>query len=479
LQNICIWAILRKENFFFFFFILLVSAKRILLFGNAPLPDETDGIRDAGGLRTDMFDNILRQSGHSVFLFLIKKNKDLKDNIDRTISTTTTKYICGRDDHNIVNQARKVAKIFDPNIAVGVNLFPSFVASQALSRNIPLWSDLNGWAMAEAQGQANWTMSNSQIPFVWRQERAVIDRCDKFSTVSTAQKYAVYGELAGRGRIRRETWGYSFVHSIPNTTRWFESDSVSSQTPLFRGTKVPKDAIVLCNIGGYNAWCDVKTLFNALEDSMNKNPLLHFVSTGGKIAGVADAPFARFLKMVEGSPEKHRFHFLGWIPTEDIPKMYTESDIGLNADIFCLETETGARNRINEMMKFGLPIITTLGSEIAKVVKETRSGEVVESGDWRKFSEAILRLGASKSLRQVLSENGKIVHSTTLSPENIFSDFVDWTSSPTMSPDSTVSTLSVNSFPFLSAGIRYWKTYGLWRTMRKGVQFISRMFSYK
>lgn len=66
-----------------------------------------------------------------------------------------------------------------------------------------------------------------------------------------------------------------------------------------------------------------------------------------------------------------------------------KAHLGINVDKMCVETLTGARNRINEMMKFGLPVVTTAGTEIAEDVEKVGAGLAVQSGDCLALAEAI------------------------------------------------------------------------------------------
>jgi len=149
-------------------------------------------------------------------------------------------------------------------------------------------------------------------------------------------------------------------------------------------------------VGGYNTWVDEETLFAAVEGAMAKNADIYYISTGGEIEGLDDSTYARFRAKVAKSEFKERFIFLGWIETAQIPSLYLSVDAGINVDLLCVETETGARNRINEMMKFGLPVITTLGSEIASEVGRAGAGLTVTSGDISGLTAAILEMAVDQ-----------------------------------------------------------------------------------
>ena len=126
--------------------------------------------------------------------------------------------------------------------------------------------------------------------------------------------------------------------------------------------------------GGYNTWTDVDLLYDALSTAMEEVPSLVFVSTGGAIEGHDEVTFERFRRKTQIGAASERFHFAGWVPTAEVPSYYFESDLGINVDGLNYETLFGARNRLNEMMKVGLPILTTTGTEISHVISNHRLG---------------------------------------------------------------------------------------------------------
>ncbi len=289
---------------------------------------------------------------------------------------------------------------FKPDLILGVNTYPSYLACR-LKTNAPIWADLNGWIMAEAEAQAFKMQSDAYLPHYFEFEKTILKRADKFSAVSKREEYALLGSLAWAGRLNASNFGTEMVCTIENGTEDFLSDKVlsegeadflngealsegeaknfSSDKALKGGaengansepsesvvSKISKDKFNILWLGGYNTWVDEELLFKGVEMAMENCPELEFVSTGGAIAGLDNKTFERFLNWVNASKYKDRFKFLGWVKTSEIPLIYEACSLGLNIDRICVETITGARNRINEMMKFSLPVLTTLGSEIA------------------------------------------------------------------------------------------------------------------
>jgi glycosyltransferase involved in cell wall biosynthesis len=329
---------------------------------------------------------------------------------------------------------------------------------------------LNGWIMAEVQAQSFELQHNDYLQNAWEQERTILQRADAFSVVSTPQKYATYGELAGLGRLSREVFGKELVTVFPNVPQNKPAEQ-KKLPPYIRGKKVPENAFVLGQIGGFNNWLDEKSLFEGVERSMAEDSDIFFVSSGGVIAGVANSPFGRFQKRVAASRYANRFIFLGWIAAEDIPALYAESDIGIMADISCLETETGARNRLTEMLSFGLPILTTRGSEVAADIDRWECGKVVESGDSIKIKEAILELKKNVELRKTYRDNSRQICRTLLKNEVVMSPLLEWIQSTAVLTHQFRQNLSPSSFfPKIQGAFRYLHEKGFrkfWQKLRQ------------
>jgi glycosyltransferase involved in cell wall biosynthesis len=325
--------------------------KKLLIICNSPMPEDICENRPAAGIRSYQF--LKACTGKYEIKCVAIEMAPVEKAFDETIVRI------GKENFA---QVQNVHDEFKPDLILGVNTYPSYVAC-GLHTEAPIWADLNGWIMAEAQAQAYKIGGDSFLPHYFEYEKRILARADKFSAVSHRQADAILGSLAWAGRLNNANFGTEMVCTIPNWTEDFLSDKNGVDHGAL--AKIPSGKFNLLWLGGYNTWVDEELLFKGIEKAMNEIPDLHFVSTGGAISGLDDKTFARFLEMVNASRFKDRFVFLGWVKTDEIPLIYGACNVGLNIDRACVETHTGARNRINEMMKFSLPVITTLGSEIA------------------------------------------------------------------------------------------------------------------
>ncbi|MBU1152293.1 glycosyltransferase [Patescibacteria group bacterium] len=456
--------------------------KRILIIGNAPLPDENTDSRPAAGLRTWQFLKPLVGGGglgvkDTAHAFSAVKRPHFKVRLvsiampecygdgeggEKEVreSDDFVHYRVRKDDPSMMRFIQGVHDEFHPDAIIAVNTFPSWAACE-LDTRAPIWADLNGWAMAEAQAQAYKIGSNEMIAHYKEMEDSVVARADKISCVSAAQKFAVLGELACIGRLCAESFGYKFTYNIANGTQWFDEEQGEDVAEL---GGVADDDFVLAWIGGYNTWVDEMTLFKGLEDAMEKCEKLKFVSTGGGLEGLdGGGTFAKFKRMVDGSKFKDRFVFLGWVKTAEIPAIYRRANVGINVDRKCAETYTGARNRINEMMKFGLPVITTLGSEISYEVVRVGAGIGVKSGRHEDLTDAICTMyrGAGG-----YGENGAKYIEQECNYDYLMKPLLNWLVNPRPAPDRGV-VVDFGLMGRVKAGIAYVRGHGVAKFLGK------------
>ncbi len=398
---------------------------KIMIIGAGPLPNEKKGIRSAAGLRTEQFISILKK-GNKICLVTIE---------DESKSKTCRRFSVFTHFKKTKEDAKKIKKIFknfQPDILIGVNNYPSYIASQIVDKKTPFWADLNGWLMAEIQAQSKSLGSNAFIPYAYKLEKAILEKADKISVVSTPQKHAIIGELAMLGRLSRQNFCDQTISVIRNSTKKFKTDINKTKKEII---DLPKNAFVVGQIGGFNAWFDEETLFKGLEKAMKKNPKIHFITTGGAIKGVDEDSYPRFHKRIKKSKFKNHFHLLGWIKTEKIPLVYAQSNSIINTDFDCTETTMGARNRLTESLKFSKTIITTLGSEIAKEIVEHEAGLGVNNGDHKNLAEIIYKLSKDKKLQEKLVKNGQKLLKEKYSDKICMKPVLEWIKNPQLAPD--------------------------------------------
>lgn len=407
---------------------------RLLVLGAAPLPFEPQERQYAANLRTWHFTHPLIAAGHEVRLVACRLPKTYPEGIapESTSSEEGMEYVSVSGElFNDPAYLQRHHDEFEPDAVVGVNTHPA-ARAVAIDTEVPIWCDLNGWVMAEAQTKTYVYDDDRFLSHFWNLEREVLDRADVISTVSRAQAFATIGELATRGRLGSKTFGYDFVHTIPNAIAGVDYAPTSR---LIRGSLVGEDDFVVLWVGGYNTWTDVDLLYESLTSAMATVPNLQFVSTGGVIEGHDEITFTRFRERVDAGRYAGRFHFVGWVPTADVPNYYFESDLGLNVDSDNYETTFGARNRLNEMIKTGLPVLTTRGTEISYLVETEGFGLVAPMGDVDRFAERMTWAARHRDELREMADKAQEYATQHLSYEATTRALQTWAESPRRAPD--------------------------------------------
>jgi GT2 family glycosyltransferase/glycosyltransferase involved in cell wall biosynthesis len=377
------------------------TGRRFLVIGFGPLPFENERMVGALCFRTWHVTQALLDEGHEVTLVACRiegayEEEGSRPSVLRFAGEHFTYYSV---EHSVFEEGALLQRICEraqPQAMVAVHAYGAWNASR-LDSGVPLWADLNGCAMTEAQARAAVVGDESAVPQAWDWERAALLRADALSVVSERQKYAVIGELAAVGRLSGTNYGEDIVRYLPNA---IEDQPYRHRRRVLKGKLVEEDDFVVLWAGGYNTWTDVDTLFEGVTAAMREDPRVKFVSLGGAIPGRDETTFYRFRRHIEESELADRFVFTGWVPAEEVPNYYFESDVGINIDRSSYEMLIGCRYRILDMLRAGLPVITTLGTEISHVVKQERLGETFSPADAGGLRQAILTLTRDESLRR-------------------------------------------------------------------------------
>ncbi len=409
---------------------------RVLLIGMSPLPTENTSKSYAAGLRTWQFAKALTHAGHDLVLVCCRIPYVYPARLDAIVESRDAELDVLRFD---ANESALVSGNFlsgliashHPECIVGAHTFPSSLAAK-LDTNEPIWADLNGHLMAEAQVKASTYDNDFFIEHFWRMEQAILDRADSFSVVSRAQRYATLGELGTRRRLNKSTVGYEFTHVVP-----VACPPLPARPSLVsvRGTLVPDDAFIVLWSGAYNTWTDVSTLVQGLELSMATVPSLYFVSTGGQVDGHDDLTYPRLLRLIEHSRFKDRFVMRGWLPAAEIPAYQRAADVAINLDGQNLEGEFGTRNRILGWAAAGLPTVSTVACELATELDDRGWLYSFPLGDSKGLSAALLR-AASDPMERTRRAHGAASHvRERYSWQVATAPLVAWCRAPRRAPD--------------------------------------------
>ena len=356
---------------------------RVFLIGTGPLP--TDDPRELGfpQLRTRQMLLPLLDAGHEVMLAcLTRRSLSGERPAGRPVEVEVPTPKGARRMHHAVVRPdepgrflmlRDLRRDFGPDVTVTAGPFLPMAGGARAAGDEPLWVDVPGDPMCEAQAKAHRSGSVDPIHRYREMLGQALARGDRFSVISPAQRGTLVGALGLAGRLTGEALGDELVHVIPGSVDGVHgpgSGVDASRSDLPAGfPSLPRDAWVVLFCGGYNNWLDGDTMLHGLLAAMSAEPRIHFVSTGGALAGHDEGTYHRFRAGAEASDHSARFHFCGWVPTASLPAVFRRADLTLSVDRPCYEAEFGARTRILESLERGVPVASTdlcaLTSELA------------------------------------------------------------------------------------------------------------------
>ena len=433
-------------------------SRTVLVLGVGPTPPEKPSRLHAPGLRLWSLARFLARRGFEVVVGMVgfggqdeatekgserrevggkkeEKSEEHPKDEGLVAETLADNIPCYRLPYDIEAAAQRVGEIFarhQPRCVVSTTDFMNLAAVVA-RLPAPLWLDFMGQPMSERQLLADVYGSDEGLHDQWRYVLPSLLGGDRFSVCSHRQRYMLLGELGAVGRLNRHTAREDLVEVLV-PFHLFETEFEHTRDVLrnvcVRGT----DFVVLWT-GGYNTWTDVETLYEGLERAMAQHRRIVFVSTGGAIPGHDDRTFERFRQLVENSSRKSRYKLCGWVPTEDMPNYYLESNIALNVDRWSVEGQVGYRTRILDWIMAGLPVVTTVLCELTQDLADHNFLTTFRIGDPKELSIRLAALAVDCSQAIERTNKAREYLRTKLDPEVALASLAAWAADPRPAPD--------------------------------------------
>ena len=421
---------------------------KLLLLGQGPLPPEQAadqaGRLSAPSIRAWHVARALHEAGHTVALVSLKGGSGGPP-APRELAPGVRLY--SLYEAAITGQAalENLENSFQPDAAVAISAWPSYLAALYLSPTRPFWADLFGSPLAEGQAKAFQAHDDTLLEPFARFERVVMRRADLISAVSVYQEHATVGALATHGRLNHYTDGYRLACTIPATLD--PRRLPPSETPFLRGKIVPEKAFVALWSGGFNTWTDVDTLYEGLAQAMAAQPDLHFVATGGALPPHDSQTFPRFQNMVKASPFRDRFHLLGWVPYEGLHNYYLESDLGLILDRWSYEGVLGSRTRLLDWLLYGLPAVVTDTAHLTEELVREGLAFSFPHASPEALARCLLELAADPTRLREAAAKGPGFVTGRYSYRVACQPLLDWAANPRQAPDAGQAIPSFETAP--------------------------------
>ncbi|GEM_PF-265141 len=404
---------------------------RLLVFGFVPLPFENEKKNYGPGIRAWQFMQPLSCDIRFIGCRIPFVYEGNLPRILRTEHGHITSFNLAEKEYRDPRLIQDLHDEFNPDAILAATIFSTSVLP-SLKTTAPIWIDLFGHVMAEAQAKMHRYRDNSFLTHFLEHELKALHSGDCFSTVSNAQALATAGELGLIGRLTAETTGYQFCHTIPCA---IDPEPLTHLTRRVRGIDVPDDAFIVLWSGGFNTWTDIPTLVSALDNAMRRVPKLYFVSTGGAIKGHDEITYAEFCRHVDRSPNRDRFILKGWLPKAEVGDYYFEADIGINIDHFMYEGLFGSKNRVMDWMRAGLPALIGELCELSRTLPAKGYAFSYPLHQPEALADAIVDLATHPEKLRSASEAIRTTAIDEYSFSNTTRPFQRWLKAPSHAPD--------------------------------------------
>jgi hypothetical protein len=399
---------------------------RILVIGSGPLPGPS--VRSMGfpSLRTAQFAAGLVEGGHEVRIGLLIGDDEAGTStawLGPRPAALQTVEVIRTDLPGAIDGLTAIREGFAPHAVVTAGPFLPMAMGAAVAGDVPLWVDVPGDPMAEAQARG--AVDGDDVIAKWREVySAALARGDRFSTISERQRLALIGALGLAGRLAGEALGDELVRVVRGSVE----PVMGWDAPSGAGPDLPDDAFVLLFSGGWNTWLDHESMAEGVLHAMAADARIHFVATGGAIAGHHAAAYETFRATAAGSPYADRFHFLGWVEARRLAAVHASADVALCVDRRCYEAELGARTRLLEAMERGLRVASTVLCEQTEAMRGCEGFTELPLDDAEGIGRALVRLADGEP-----SGTGWGAIRARWSIAATTRDLVDWAATPVRS----------------------------------------------
>ncbi len=416
------------------------QGQRVLVLGWSPLPFENQKMNYAPGARSWQLAGALASDGHAVCLACARIPGAAHDELP-TVAESEHEgvliYQMERERFEAEGALEDLVERFRPTVLVGAAPVPSLRACHLAGETLPVWVDLFGDPMAEAQARAIAAPEKDRLSAYRNLLAELLERGDAFSAVSERQRLAAIGQLGFCGRLNAETGGHELVFNIPcGLSGRGEPVERSRQSPV--PGELAEDDFVLLWSGGYNTWCDVDTLFAGLEMAMEANHRLRFVSTGGGIEGQDEGTYPRLLAKVNASPLADRFLFKGRLPRRELDAYLARADLALVTERFLYERIFGSSGRVLHWLAAGVPFLCSRLSEISEIVEAEGLGLTYPAEDPEALGRRILQAAADPEALARRAEAGLAHARQHWSDRSSTKPLREWIRQPRRAPDGLI-----------------------------------------
>lgn len=236
---------------------------------------------------------------------------------------------------------------------------------------------------------------------------------DFFICASEKQRDYWVGMLNAMGRIN--PYSYDSDKTLRNLID-IVPFGMPSQPPKrsasYTGDRIPgineRDSIILWGGGIWN-WLDPITAIKALWEITRDKKDIKMIFMGIKHPDSSLPEMRKCMEAIQLAKELDMYEklvfFNEWTPYDLRQTFLLDADVGLSIHQERIETEFSYRTRVIDYIWARLPVITTEGDSIAKMVKVENIGEVVKYENTAQLARVMESISTNKSLREIYKKN--------------------------------------------------------------------------
>ena len=324
----------------------------------------------------------------------------------------------------------------------------------AHANSIPVWIDVFGDPLAEIQTQFEINSPDQddadqakQI-HVWKLLNDALLYGDRFSTLSERQRFALLGQLGCAGRLNQFTADDSkLVESIPYGL-W--EDDLGAEAPQ----PTTANAFTVLWAGSFNTWMDVPTLTKGLIDALKNDTDIRLVVVGGKIPGYNEISYNQFLEAIRQSGVEGAVTLLNWQPLSKMADLYRIADVGLSIDRQSYEAELGSRTRLVNLVAAGVPVISTVITELSHELADAGYLFPFEIGDAASLTNCIIQAKDNRAGLQAKRQGAKSFILQNYNGATQTAGLQQWLSHPKLAADKLADGPTTNNLFYHQANLR-------------------------
>jgi len=189
-------------------------------------------------------------------------------------------------------------------------------------------------------------------------------------------------------------------YPVPNTPNIDNIFSQQTDNPEIRNKTFGK--FNLFYFGKTDNARGIDTMIESIKYIKDKIPEIHMIVVGSGIA------LDDYIKQTKEMGYDKYISFEGWHPESQLRDYMAHVDVSIIPHIKSVQTDNSSPNKLFIAMAFEKPVIVSNCNSIARIVNDSQSGLVYESGNAKALASCVVEMYQHPDTRKRFSENAKM-----------------------------------------------------------------------